>query len=200
MDAAKPKLWAAIRRCVLSRGRQLQKSVWISGVSRCRRCIDGVMIAKPTRAQLWSMRPGRDNAVVFPPRSKPDQWGETHCPFPVRLTYELTFTSWCLLGIQPSSRSAHDRERWDRSDEAAVRPSRTDIPHPPSRAATGRIEDLSGLRCHTATGSTNLRCGVPYIPTFPYDDSDSRRWFLCDSATCLLVAGVDTLGGREGEP
>ena len=44
-----------------------------------------------------------------------------------------------------------------------------------------------------------VRCGVPYIPTFPYDDSDSRRWFLCDSATCLLVAGVDTLGGREGE-
>ena len=32
----------------------------------------------------------------------------------------------------------------------------------------------SGLRCHTATGSTNLRCGVPYIPTFPYDDSDAR--------------------------
>ena len=24
-------------------------------------------------------------------------------------------------------------------------------------------------------------------------------WFLCDSAICLLVAGVDTLGGREGE-
>ena len=51
-----------------------------------------------------------------------------------------------------------------------------------------------------ARRSTNLRCGVPYIPTFPYDDSDSRRWFLCDSATSLLVAGVDTLGGREGEP
>ena len=48
------------------------------------------MIAKPSRAQLLSMRPGRDGAVVFPPRSKPDQWGETHCPFPVRLTYETT--------------------------------------------------------------------------------------------------------------
>ena len=53
-------------------------------------CIDNVMIAKPSRAQLLSMRPGRDGAVVFPPRSKPDQWGETHCPFPVRLTYETT--------------------------------------------------------------------------------------------------------------
>ena len=53
-------------------------------------CIDNVMVARPTREQLLSMRPGRDSAVVFPPRSKPDQWGETHCPFPVRLTYETT--------------------------------------------------------------------------------------------------------------
>jgi len=53
-------------------------------------CIDNVMISKPARAQLLGMRPGRDGAVVFPPRSKPDQWGETHCPFPVRLTYETT--------------------------------------------------------------------------------------------------------------
>ena len=53
-------------------------------------CVDNVMIAKPSRAQLLGMRPGRDGAVVFPPRSKPDQWGETHCPFPVRLTYETT--------------------------------------------------------------------------------------------------------------
>ena len=70
---------------------------------------------------------------------------------------------------------------------------------PPTLPCGNREDRGSGLRCHTATGSTNLRCGVPYIPTFPYDDSDSRRWFLCDSATCLLVAGVDTLGGREGE-
>jgi hypothetical protein len=53
-------------------------------------CIDNVMVAAPTRAQLLNLRPGRDSAVVFPPRSKPDQWGETHCPFPVRLTYEAT--------------------------------------------------------------------------------------------------------------
>ena len=53
-------------------------------------CIDNVMVARPTREQLLSMRPGRDSAVVFPSRSKPDQWGETHCPFPVRLTYETT--------------------------------------------------------------------------------------------------------------
>ena len=53
-------------------------------------CIGNVMVAAPTRAQLLNLRPGRDSAVVFPPRSKPDQWGETHCPFPVRLTYETT--------------------------------------------------------------------------------------------------------------
>merc|ERR1712185_894091 len=34
------------------------------------------------------MRPGRDRALLAPPRSKPDQWGEIHCPFSVSLTYE----------------------------------------------------------------------------------------------------------------
>ena len=52
--------------------------------------INNVMVDKPTRAQLLSMRAGRDSAIVFPPRSKPDQWGETHCPFPVHLTFENT--------------------------------------------------------------------------------------------------------------
>ena len=118
----------------------------------------------------------------------------------------LKLTSWNLKSCR-----AHDRESRGPPDVAAVRPGHFDLPssglmektiasrhsptHPPVRQQGG-----SGLRCHTATGSTNLRCGVPYIPTFPNDDSDSRRWFLCDSAICLLVAGVDTLGGREGEP
>ena len=48
------------------------------------------MVAAPTRAQLLNLRPGRDSAVVFPPRSEPDQWGEAHCPFPVRLAHETT--------------------------------------------------------------------------------------------------------------
>ena len=51
-------------------------------------CIGNVMVAAPTRAQLLNLRPGRDSAVVFPPRSEPDQWGEAHCPFPVRLAHE----------------------------------------------------------------------------------------------------------------
>ena len=29
------------------------------------------------------MVPGRDGCLVTPPRSKPDQWGETHCPFTI---------------------------------------------------------------------------------------------------------------------
>jgi len=52
--------------------------------------IDGVMVAKPTAAQLRSMHTGRDSALVFPPRSKPDQFGVIHCPFPVTLTLENT--------------------------------------------------------------------------------------------------------------
>ena len=78
-------------------------------------CIDNVMIAKPARAQLLGMRPGRDGAVVFPPRSKPDQWGETHCPFPVRLTYETTELNPAAalrdlelsIGVQVTDRDSH---------------------------------------------------------------------------------------------
>ena len=73
------------------------------------------MIAKPSRAQLLGMRPGRDGAVVFPPRSKPDQWGETHCPFPVRLTYETTELNPAAalrdlelsIGVQVTDRDSH---------------------------------------------------------------------------------------------
>jgi hypothetical protein len=50
-------------------------------------CIAGVIISDPTAAQLMALRPGIDYACVQPPRSKPDQWGEIHCPFPVILTY-----------------------------------------------------------------------------------------------------------------
>ena len=43
--------------------------------------IDSMVVADPTDAQLDSMVHGRDRAEVAPSRSKPDQWGETHCPF-----------------------------------------------------------------------------------------------------------------------
>ena len=49
--------------------------------------IGGVVISHPTPAQLAAMRPGRDGARLAPPRSKPDQTGEIHCPFGVVLTY-----------------------------------------------------------------------------------------------------------------
>ena len=49
--------------------------------------IGGVMISHPTAAQLASLRPGIDGARLAPPRSKPDQTGEIHCPFSVVLTY-----------------------------------------------------------------------------------------------------------------
>ena len=49
--------------------------------------IGGITISHPTAAQLASMRPGIDGARLAPPRSKPDQMGEIHCPFSVVLTY-----------------------------------------------------------------------------------------------------------------
>ena len=53
------------------------------------------MYKSPTAAQLNAMQYGRDVAIVFPPRSKPDQMGTIHCPFPVTLTYENTPINAC---------------------------------------------------------------------------------------------------------
>lgn len=49
--------------------------------------IGGVLLTCPTKAQLMAMRSG-DFARLAPPRSKPDQWGKIHCPFPVVLSYQ----------------------------------------------------------------------------------------------------------------
>ena len=50
--------------------------------------IGGVLITDPTVDQLNAMRSGIDGARLAPPRSKPDPWGEIHCPFSAVLTYE----------------------------------------------------------------------------------------------------------------
>ena len=52
--------------------------------------IDGIPVAGPTPQQLAALVPGRDVAQLAPPRSKPDQWGEIHCPFPVTLSFDLS--------------------------------------------------------------------------------------------------------------
>ena len=49
--------------------------------------IGGVVVSHPTAAQLAALRPGRDGARLAPPRSKPDQTGEIHCPFSAILTF-----------------------------------------------------------------------------------------------------------------
>ena len=49
--------------------------------------INFIYLSSPTRAQLLSMVAGRDIAIVQPPRSKSDPWGEIHCAFPIYLTY-----------------------------------------------------------------------------------------------------------------
>ena len=48
--------------------------------------IAGVPVADPTPAQLAALRPG-DTILVAPPRSKTDQFGEIHSPFPSAIAY-----------------------------------------------------------------------------------------------------------------
>lgn len=38
-------------------------------------------------AQLRALRPGIDFARLTPPRPKPDQRGEIHCPFPIVIVF-----------------------------------------------------------------------------------------------------------------
>ena len=48
--------------------------------------IGGIVVTDPTRAQLQQMRVG-DAVLIEPPRSKTDQFGEIHCPFPSTVPY-----------------------------------------------------------------------------------------------------------------
>ena len=48
----------------------------------------GVVYLDPTPEQLRSMMFRRDKVCIVPPRSKSDQFGEIHCPFPVTLTLD----------------------------------------------------------------------------------------------------------------
>jgi hypothetical protein len=43
--------------------------------------IGGVVVSDPSPAQLDTLQPG-DVVLIEPPRSKTDQFGEIHCPFP----------------------------------------------------------------------------------------------------------------------
>ena len=51
-------------------------------------CHGGALISDPTPERLDAARSGIDGARLAPPRSKPDHWGEIHCPSSVVLTYE----------------------------------------------------------------------------------------------------------------
>ena len=52
--------------------------------------IMGRVITHPSRHQLLAMVADRDGANIIPPRSKSDQFGEVHCPFPIFLTFRGT--------------------------------------------------------------------------------------------------------------
>lgn len=64
--------------------------------------IDGVVVMAPTPQHLQSLLPGRDYALVSPPRSKSDQFGEIHCPFPTALMYhdEPANAALCLRDLE----------------------------------------------------------------------------------------------------
>lgn len=65
--------------------------------------IGGVVVADPTPAQLSQVRPG-DVILLRPPRSKTDQFGEIHCPFPssVPIVDDLTSAGQLILQIERS--------------------------------------------------------------------------------------------------
>ena len=48
--------------------------------------IAGVPVCDPTRAQLAALQPG-DTILIAPPRSKTDQFGEIHSPFPSAIAF-----------------------------------------------------------------------------------------------------------------
>ena len=49
--------------------------------------LKGRIVKDPSDAEMDSLDVG-DTAFLAPPRSKPDQWGEIHCPFPVTLPFD----------------------------------------------------------------------------------------------------------------
>ena len=50
--------------------------------------IAGIPVADPTPAQLAALMPG-DTILIAPPRSKTDQFGEIHSPFPSAISFSL---------------------------------------------------------------------------------------------------------------
>ena len=49
--------------------------------------LKGRIVHDPTEAEMDSVTVG-DAAFLAPPRTKPDQWGEIHCPFPTTLPFD----------------------------------------------------------------------------------------------------------------
>ena len=75
--------------------------------------IAGVIVSDPTPAQLARFGPG-DIILLQPPRSKTDQFGEIHCPFPSSLPFSADADSaaQCILEIErarPCQGAARER-------------------------------------------------------------------------------------------
>ena len=131
--------------------------------------IAGMVLTDPSPDQLRAMRPGLDFARCRVPRSKPDQWGEVHCPFPVTLTY-------------------YDEPE---NGAAALREIETCLPcHGDARATTPLFSDANGKPYTHARLGHILRC----VLTFLYGASVAALFtfhsYRSGLATALHAAGV----------
>ena len=125
--------------------------------------IGGVLIESPTHQQLVSsqlrtMRSGVDGARLAPPRSKPDQWGEIHCPFSSVLTYDAH---------DPTNAAAALRDIEERCKVPAEARASTPLFHDAQRAPRSVVCTYSGVvresgRVASGAHDTLLICHTPY--------------------------------------
>ena len=73
--------------------------------------IGKVTVSDPTAAQLAQLRPG-DTILIQPPRSKTDQFGEIHCPFPSSVPYSTDpHSAGFILSQQDRDHPCHGHAR-----------------------------------------------------------------------------------------
>ena len=133
--------------------------------------IGGVLVSDPTPQQLMAMRSGIDGARLAPPRSKPDQWGEIHCPFSAVLTYDAN---------DPTNAAAALR---DIEIRCRVRGAK--------RAATPLFHDEGGNPYTHSLLHHMLRAAIAYVYGKAAASLYSWHSYRSGLASALHAAGVD---------
>ena len=133
--------------------------------------IGGVLVANPSAAQLQALRSGIDGARLAPPRSKPDQWGEIHCPFAAVLTYQAD---------DPTNAAAALR---DVELRQKVKPS--------ARATTPLFADASGEAYTHHHLHLLLKAALTYCYGKAVAELYSWHSYRSGLATALHAAGVE---------